>query len=107
MKQDLVALEPNQKPTYDNLLKWNPPDLNERVLTVEQEKVPYFIWFSEQQGYIRRGWNLQQYMMAAIKGDPNDKTKRAGFNNILLWGDMGSGKSNLELQYGKLVYGTW
>ena len=107
MTHQITILEPKQTPTYKNVLEWNPPDPNEQVVTIEQEKVPYFIWFAEQQGYIRKGWNLQQYMMAAIKGDPNDKTKRAGFNNIHIWGDMGSGKSNLELQYGKLIFGSW
>lgn len=50
-------------------------------------------------GYYVDGWNLADYIRDAIE--------KYGWEEIVIWGPKGSGKSNTELQIGYLVYKNW
>jgi len=54
---------------------------------------------SEALGYIRPGWALDDYMRYTIDN--------MGWDFIVIWGEMGGGKSNLLLQLGYMVYKDW
>lgn len=102
-----TILEPAEKPNLQVLSEWNKTDERgtmDASFQKESIKVPYYVWLAEKVRYIHYGWSLSDYMRYAAIGSDSDKVKRAGFNNICLWGDMGSGKSNLAMQLLNSVY---
>jgi len=50
-------------------------------------------------GYIVPEWSLEDYIRDAIRN--------YGWESIVIWGPKGSGKSNLMLQIGYMVYQDW
>ena len=73
----------------------------------EVERWPYAINLAMELGYISSGWGFVDYLRAAIFGDPSDAVKKTGFENVVVWGKQGTGKSNLALQFSYAVYGDW
>ena len=73
----------------------------------EAEMLPRIVELAEQLGYIVPGWSLIDYLIAAVKGYPDDPIKKAGFENVVIWGKQGSYKSNLAMQLSFEIYQDW
>ena len=56
-------------------------------------------------GYIIPSWNLTDYIRQGITGQGD--IKKLGFNGVAMWGELGSGKSNLCLQLAYVIYRDW
>ncbi len=55
--------------------------------------------FLRNEGYIKSGWGLADYLRSAIAGQ--------GFECVVVWGKPGTGKSNLARQLLYKLYGDW
>ncbi|MCX8203511.1 MAG: hypothetical protein N3H32_04255, partial [Nitrososphaeria archaeon] len=72
-----------------------------------REALPQIVKAAHQFGYIRYGWNLYDYLIAAVRGDPNSVQPKAGFEDVIIWGKQGTGKSNLAMQLMFILYQDW
>ncbi|MEM1753712.1 MAG: hypothetical protein QXW21_05495 [Candidatus Methanomethylicaceae archaeon] len=76
---------------FENLLKLLE---NERI-----EKITPIIKYGEHLGYIIEGWHIEDYIDYAIGN--------MGFESIVIWGPMGTLKSNFAMQLAYHVYNDW
>lgn len=66
----------------------------------ERRKAP-IVEYGERIGYVYDGWKIEDYIDAAIRG------KIPSFENVVIWGPMGTLKSNLAMQLAHHVYNDW
>ena len=89
------------KPDEDRLLSAN------RQLFPRDRSVPYLLRQAVDFGYVHLEWEYDDYCRAAVFGEPDASIKGAGWENTVVWGKQGGGKSNLALQFGYEVYQDW
>jgi len=110
---DLVPALPDSGLSIQNVPPLNSDEeiinLNEEL--AEDKKynafLPQIVKAAHRFGYIRYGWNLYDYLYAAIKGDPNISQSKGGWEDVAIWGKQGGGKSNLSMQLMFILYQDW
>jgi hypothetical protein len=58
-------------------------------------------------GYIKEGWRVVDYIRHTAVPSPDDPVQRQGFEDVLTWGQPGTGKSNLNLQILYSLFQDW
>ncbi|MEN3051962.1 MAG: hypothetical protein ABC596_09160 [Candidatus Methanosuratincola petrocarbonis] len=72
-----------------------------------REELTRIVRAAHQFGYIKLGWNLYDYLIAAVRGIEGDPMPKAGFEDVIIWGKQGTGKSNLAMQLMFILYQDW
>jgi hypothetical protein len=79
----------------------------EQLIEANRSVEPYVVRLAMDLGYVIKEWGFVDYLRAAIFGNPSDSVKRVGFENVVVWGKQGTGKSNLALQLAYAIYQDW
>lgn len=66
----------------------------------ERERAPFIVEFGKEKGYIIEGWHIEDYIDYAVR-------QEKGFESIVIWGPMGTLKSNFAMQLAYHVYNDW
>lgn len=87
--------------------EWDfPPQVTDINQILNDRKIPGHIKLAYVFGLLKPGYTLQDYMVEAVTGPP-DQPGRGGYETILLWAVQGSGKSTRGLQFLKWLYRDW